>query len=397
MAERAGRARGPGSRPRGRRPLLTISRAPERAARTRTAAVDCTRRRARPRIAGRDPCDEAGQSQHAAGPSRRVRPGSQGARRTRAAACSPRRAPRGSRSRSSGGLGAEVQLEAVVEPAQERAHRGNQQVDRRRREPGRRTPGGSEDRALGGEQPVGDQRGGLVIVIRGARELLAAAAVQVDFQGPAGRLEGALCPEGEPWPPRWCAIRTRCTGTMHNNVVFRTPSRRPASRSCASTSAASAGARDSTTARVGRTGPARRPRPPRGGPTRAPLWAGGFSFGARTSSRVATRTRASSAAPRRPPRPRVLLPLAPGRPSAHARAHGRRGRVRDGRRAPRAVPRTPDPRDGGRGPQRGPLLHRAARRAAAPRHPGRARPPDWPTTRPDLPPPWLPILQLLVL
>ena len=48
--------------------------------------------------------------------------------------------------------------------------------------------------------------------------------MQVDFQGPAGRLEGALWdPEGEPLAAAVvCHPHPLHGGTMHNNVVFRT-------------------------------------------------------------------------------------------------------------------------------------------------------------------------------
>ena len=117
--------------------------------------------------------------------------------------------------------------------------------------------------------------------------------MQVDFQGPAGRLEGALWdPEGEPLAAAVvCHPHPLHGGTMHNNVVFRTAR--------ALQEAGLAVLRFNFRG-VGRSEGRHHGEGGEDGDLRAaldhlaaarpglPLWAGGFSFGARTSSRVAT-------------------------------------------------------------------------------------------------------------
>ena len=117
--------------------------------------------------------------------------------------------------------------------------------------------------------------------------------MQVDFQGPAGRLEGALWdPEGEPLAAAVvCHPHPLHGGTMHNNVVFRTAR--------AQQEAGLAVLRFNFRG-VGRSEGQHHGEGGEDGDLRAaldhlaaarpelPLWAGGFSFGARTSSRVAT-------------------------------------------------------------------------------------------------------------
>jgi alpha/beta superfamily hydrolase len=116
--------------------------------------------------------------------------------------------------------------------------------------------------------------------------------MQVDFEGPSGRLEGALWdPEGEPLGAAVvCHPHPLHGGTMHNNVVFRTARAlqeaglvvlrfnfRGVGRS-EGVHDGEGGEDDDLRAALDHL---RSVRPG------LPLWAGGFSFGARTSCRVA--------------------------------------------------------------------------------------------------------------
>lgn len=118
--------------------------------------------------------------------------------------------------------------------------------------------------------------------------------MQLDFTGPVGRLEGVLWdPEGEPRGAAvFCHPHPLHGGTMHNNVVYRTARALQASglsvlRFNFRGVGRSEGEHDGEGAEdedlIAALDHLATLRPG------LPLWAGGFSFGARTSCRVATR------------------------------------------------------------------------------------------------------------